>query len=357
MHPDFGLLQIQRLIIHEIPLRSSDQSIALRVTDIEGVLTQTDKNFFSERIKKSLTKARYNVLFDPEVLDSTRINEDYSPVPSLIHKIFIESNENPSFVTASQAIATHLYGCQNATNPPGVLAIAKSMLGEHQALVILKLKKEDGVQYEARQDEDGLVRCSVNQLSNLMMTGGEVFKVGLFVYEGDDISSIRGYISDKQQNARSPKEVADFFLKKFLGCILLDSPDILTKRLFNTSQKFFNEEIKDPSLKIQYGIALLSEIQNNKDSINPADFARDNLKKDDQGKFLNYLGKECVPIYDFPKKTNLIKNLIKRMQLSFHDLNLTLLGDPDSIRNVEIENTKDNKVKVTFEAELEKLGK
>jgi hypothetical protein len=323
---------------------------------IESTLSPEDRNFFAERIKKSLVRARYNVFFDPDVL-ADDINNRVSPVPYLIHNIFQEADENPCFVSSSQAIATHLYRSQNGINPPGVLAIAKSSLGSSQAIVILKLKQEDGVQYEADQDEGGLISYSVSQLSNLMMTGGEVFKVGLFICEGEEISSIRGYISDKQQGARSEKEVADFFLKKFLGCLLSESPEILTKRLFHASQKFINERVTDPSLKIQYGIALLSEVQNNKDSISPAEFAKTNLTKNDQGTYLDFLAKQGVPTHDFPKKTDSIKSLIKEMHVGFTNLNLTLVGDPSSMQNVEIKNIKDNKVKVTFEAELDKLGK
>jgi hypothetical protein len=45
------------------------------------------------------------------------------------------------------------------------------------------------------------------------------------------------------------------------------------------------------------------------------------------------------------------------MHVGFTNLNLTLVGDPSSMQNVEIKNIKDNKVKVTFEAELDRLGK
>lgn len=346
MSLDFGTVQVDRLIIHEIPRRIAEQPGALRLTGEESTLDQSDRNFFSERIKNSLAKSSYEVAFDPESI---------SPVPGLISRVLSkDSAGTDNFVSISQTIARHLYGCQTGVNPPGVLAIAQVKLANKASIAILKLEKEEGMQFEPEESDDGLIRCNVKQLSNLMLTGGKVFKVGVFSKEAED-SLITGYVSDKQ----SDTEVAKFFLDKFLGCYLLASSEIITKKFFKICQDFINNSVNDPELKARYEIALLSMIQDNQNTINPVDFADYHLELDDRQNFINFLSDNQVPINSFEKNTNSIQNLIKAMHLTFNNSNVSISvsGNPSSFKDINIQKIDGNKVLVSFEAELEKVGK
>lgn len=346
---DFGNLEIDRLIIHEVPRRISEQSTSspLRVTDKESALDQTDKNFFAERIKEGLSRSACEIAFDPNSL---------SPVPKLAFKILSQDfDEKETFVSISQKIALHLYGCQTGVNPPGVLAIVQVKLSDKTSLAILKLEKEEGMQLEL-EEINGLITCNVKRLSELMMTGGKVFKIGFFIKEAEEFSAVTGYVSDRQNN-----EVARFFLDSFLGCYLLESSESKTKKFFTVSQEFINSSVEKPELKAQYEIALLSMIQSNQNILDPVSFAQQHLELADRQKFLDFLEREDIDLTSFEKNTTSIRNLIKIMHLSFafgeNDVSISISGKPSSFENVEIQQTKDNKVRVTFEAELGKVGK
>lgn len=354
MSLNIGMLEVERLIIHEIPRRTANQLGGLRVASIESPLDQTDKNFFAERIKESLSKSQFQAAFQ---LDTK------SPVPKYIADILYGKNiTQDNFVPISQSIATHLHGCQKGNNPSGVLVIAQVKVSKKPSLAILKIEKEEGVQYEPEEKEDGSVTYNIKQLSNLMMTGGKVFKAGLFVRQSDDedVNSVIGYISDKQRSLRSNTEVAKFFLEDFLGCYLIESPELVTKAFFKACQDFINTQVEDPELKIKYEVALLAMIHNNDDDIDPVSFAQLNFDLDDRQNFMNCLESSIVPLQSFKKDINSIENNIKTIHFKFENNQsyLHLSGDRLFIKDsIKIQKMDNNRVQVTFEAELEKIGK
>jgi nucleoid-associated protein YejK len=168
---DPGIIQVDRLIIHNIPQppHKNEPRLPLKVTDVESDLTQDDKNFFSEKIQNSLNKVSYQAAFDSSL---------NSPVPEFIYEILNNNSpENDKFVSLSQSIAGHLHQSQTAANTSGLLVIIKLKYGNKPALAILKLEKEEGMQYK-EIDDKGLTTYEVQQIYDLMLTGGKVFKIG-----------------------------------------------------------------------------------------------------------------------------------------------------------------------------------
>ena len=107
-----------------------------------------------------------------------------------------------------------------------------------------------------------------------------VFKVGLFVQSGTELLQIEGAVSDLQRGYRPTTEVADFFLKKFLGCELLEAPEITTKRLLQTTESFIREVVDDPQTKARYEIAILSELSSQSAEFHPRDCATQDFDTD-----------------------------------------------------------------------------
>lgn len=343
MSIDLGNLQVERLIIHQIPRRMAKESASLRVTDVENELSQEDKNFFSERIKGSLTKSSHEIGVREE-------SSEPSPVPKHVFEIFLDDTK---FVALSQSIAAHLYQCQTGVNPAGILVVSQLKIATKPALAILKLEKEEGMKFEPKVNEEGLIECSIEQLSNLMLTGGKVFKVGLFIKESEEITDMAGYVSDKQ----SADSVAKFFLEDFLGCYFLESSEKTTKKFFEASQDFINNLVEKPATKAKYEMAFLSTLRNNRETIEPTNFANDYLELEDRQKFISHLTENRIPTNSFKKNTNSIRNKIKNMHLFFKDTSVSVSGDPDSFEDIEIQDIGHGKVKVSFKAELEKIGK
>ena len=352
---DSGIIQIDRLIIHNIPKppRKNEPRPPLKVTDAESDLTQEDRNFFSEKIQKSLIKVSYEAAFD---------TSSDSPVPKIIYEVLNNNSaENDKFVSLSQSIAGHLYQSQTANNPSGLLVIIKLKYGNKPALAILKLEKEEAMQSKEIEDQ-GLTTYKVQQIHDLILTGGKVFKIGLFIQEGNTIQSINGFISDKQSGIRSDKEISDFFLKKFLGCYLLSSPEITTKQFYKASRDFINLQIEDQNKKIKYGMALLSVMNNNQDTINPEEFVYSYFELEDRQQFINYISERDVPKNTFKKNISSIKNSIEYMYLSLGEhfsLSIPISENPESLGPIRIEATNDehDELLITIKAKVGRFGK
>jgi hypothetical protein len=114
---DLGKLQIEKLILHEIPDRPVRGKAKQPVlSEIESTLTPDLRNYFQERIATSLSEAAFEVTFDPA---------SASPVPVLVLALLNEAAGD--FVAVSQAIARHLYAtrlgsirlaCSSSQNSP-----------------------------------------------------------------------------------------------------------------------------------------------------------------------------------------------------------------------------------------------
>jgi hypothetical protein len=342
MRRDLGRLRIEKLIIHEIPSRQSGSNEPLLVSNIESSLTQQDKNYFKEKITSSLSSYAFDVLFD---------SGTDSPIPELIAEGLDKFNEN--FVQISIEIAKHLYTCQTGVNPPGLLTIAQVTLEGLRAFVILKLEKEEGVRAQ-RCQKDGKDTFSIQHVIDLMLSGKtKVFKVGLFWQGEDELEPIEGVVSDKQRKAGST--IADFFLKKFLGCKLRESPEVTTEKFFRMTEKFINEKVTDSDTKTRYVIAALALLNSESAMVSPRNFAETNLQLEHRQLYINFLTEANIPLQGFEKDLKLIKTKIAKIHMSFSS-GLVVIGSPEVLENkVRVRSTTDGLTHVEFEDQLDDM--
>lgn len=342
MRLNLGRLKVERVIAHEVPKKDFDSSEkGLIISEMDSPLSQVNKNFFKERITRSLSTSAFDVVPD---FSST------SPLPKLIFETLTETTSD--FVKSTQIMARHLYSCQNRVNPQGLLTVVQGAIQNQKVLVILKLEKEEGIRVHQKNIE-GHLTFSIEHFSDLLMTDGtKVFKVGIFCAQGNDIDSLVGRLSDKQVGYGADSEVANFFLGRFLGFRLRESPEIATKNFFYATEEFINQVIEDPQAKAQYSIALIASMGNQETSINPKSFAEKNLEKSDRKKFLDHLVEHQVGTYEFNKDINRIKNHIRRVQMEFQS-GILLLGSPVALEEqTRITEAKDGKIRVEIEDKL-----
>lgn len=278
---NLATLNITKLIIHDVPRKGpSGGGPGPTLTDIECDLTPTLRNYFTRKIVESLSTRAVEVFPDPS---------QTSPVPGLIGDHFGPSNVG--FVEMSQSQAKHLDSIQTAVNSAGLLCVAESQLGAQDSLCILKLEREGAVNLELESTgTDGGQRFKLQQLTNLVLSETlKVFKVGAFVQNGETLDSISGWVSDNQRGYSSPTEVADFFLRKFLGFKLRIDPKVLTQELFTATEQFINEAIIDRGVQADYTIALLAEMNSAKQSFDALDFATEHMTDPNASRYLNYL--------------------------------------------------------------------
>ncbi|MGJ3245689.1 MAG: nucleoid-associated protein [Elainellaceae cyanobacterium] len=344
MNIDLGRLRIQRVIAHDIPLQiPGEREQNLLFSEVESPLNQNNKNFFKERINRSLSSAAFDVIVDPETT---------SPVPKYIHQLI--SGDSQKFVKISQDISQHLYNCQNRANSEGIVVLIQATIQQSHSLVILKLEKEQGIRVH-QENINGKRTFAIEQFTDLMMTDGtKVFKVGLFYNFGQTSETIQGRVSDKQR--KYDVGISDFFLRKFLGCKFKEAPSITTKNFFHSTEEFINQHLSDSQAKADYTVALIATLGNQENTIDPWRFAEQNMQVADRNRYVNFVREHGIPTEKFIKDTSQIKNHIRKVQMEFKS-GILIIGKPDVFNEqVQITRMGEERVRVSLEDEIKRTS-
>ncbi|MGD9116489.1 MAG: nucleoid-associated protein [Dehalococcoidia bacterium] len=345
MRIDLGRLHVEKVIVHDVPPRPVGGGGEPPVlSEIESPLTPELRNYFREKIIGTLDTAAFDVIFDPDSL---------SPVPPLVlDNLGIQTAD---FVSMSRDVASHLYRMQTGVNPAGLLCVVQAEVVQQRAIAIIKLEREAGVRLQQEQLQ-GKSTFRLEHIRDLMLTEKtRVFKVGLFVQTGVTLESIEGAVSDNQRGYYPTTEVADFFLRKFLGCNLREAPEVTTKRLFHATEGFIHEEIAEPEAKARYEIALLAELGSQAGTFDPRSFARAHLDVEDRQKYIDYLSDASVLPQPFEKDISLIGTHLKRIQLEFQS-GLAVLGNPETFKeHVKMKDLDDGRTHLEIEDRVKRL--
>ena len=298
-----------RVIAHEVPSRKKGSTGSQVIhSEVESPLNTALRNYFRERILRSLSSAGYEVTFLPS---------SPSPVPTLLFDHLQGSTGD--FITTSQRIADHLYISQTGVNSSGLLCLAEVAIGAIPGLVLLKLDKEAAVQIE-QVTLHGDFTYDLQHVRNLILTQRtKVFKAGIFVLPPNttDLLEVPGTVSDNQRAYAPSTEVADFFLTQFLGCKLVASPEVTTKKFFNATEEFISNYVPDSELKARYETALLAELNSEDRTVSPMEFAERNLRLEDRQLYRTCLLESEIDFKPFDKDSQLIKTRLRRVSVDF----------------------------------------
>lgn len=321
-------LQVEELIVHDIPKKLS-QRVLRETPDTPSelpVLSQAASpvnsaivSFFHDRITGTIgSTAAIDVIFNPS---------SGSPIGTLMNEYF-SGNENRR-ILITQEIAQYLFNIQNAQNSSGLLLFVRCSLTEHTVLAILKVEREEGVRVKQQIMSDGLMTFDVEHIRDLMLTKKtKLFKIILFYLEEN---IIKGILCD-QQRGYSNKDVADFFISDFLGCMLTEEPQILTKKYFEVTQKYINEKINSPEQKGALLNHLVSELTDQNGMINPTDFARRVLPANQRDEYVRYIQENGATIGSFTKEISMIESKLQRIQYEFIS-GISVFGSQEAINS------------------------
>jgi hypothetical protein len=326
MQLPLGNLQVKELIVHDIPKKLSRRMLR-EAPDIPKelpVLSQVSSpvntaiiNFFHDRITGTIgSSSAIDVIFD---------TSSKSPIGTLINDYFT-GNEDLR-ISITQQIANYLFEIQNAANSSGLLLFVRCLLKKDIVLAILKVEREEGVRVKQQILKDGLMTFDVEHIRDLMLTKKtKLFKIILFYLEEH---IIKGKLCD-QQRSYSDKDVADFFIYTFLGCKMTEEPKILTKKYFETTEKYINERIDSPEQKGAILNHLVSELTNQNKIINLFDFAKRVLPAKQCDDYIHYIQENGLTSGNFTKEISMIENKLKRIQYDFSS-GISLLGSLEAI--------------------------
>jgi 37-kD nucleoid-associated bacterial protein len=296
---NLGTFFIESLIVHDVPRRSAgDSNHAIVFSDVAANVDQGLKNFFRERTIRSLNRQAYEVERDPN---------QSSPVPT--HVIDI-AGDPQKLVARSQEVARHLWSCQTAVNPAGLLILSLGTVDDSPAVSILKLEREDAIRVEP-VGEEGARTFNIAHLRDLMLgKNTKLFKASLFTVQGDQIS---GLVSDDQRGYDPQSEIAQFFLRRFLGCRLKLADDVSTKAFFEVSQEWINRHVQDDAKKARYEVALLARMNSPTKTITVKSFADDSLDTEDRTPYRAHMIEHGLPTTSITKNTQLIEPRIRQL--------------------------------------------
>ena len=334
---DVSRINLGKIIFHNVPSGPADDAHSLTLSGIESPLNSEARNYFRQKLVATLTNGAHSVVFD---------DQSTSLVPGLVLNITTTGNQR--FVGDSQVMARHLYDMQTRSNARGVLAVAEVDDSGRQAVAIVKLEREEGAR-AIPTDHRGELTFDVEHLQDLMLTGKtRVFKAALFTQHGTDLGGIEGIASDNQTARGTRFGIADFFLRRFLGCRLQEDPATVTSNFLEAAQGWINTDIADPSKQTDYIVAVLTEIRRNVDAIDPELFAREHLDLEDRQDFLEHIDDHGVPIVVFPKDTSLVATQLRKVSMNLAS-GLTVIGTPDAFEEkVKTNATADGRVEISI---------
>jgi hypothetical protein len=322
---NLGVFIVKQVIIHEIPQvrRSEKDQHAPTLSEVPSSLDDRRRNFFRERITKSLGSRGITVIHDPDVI---------SPVPDLVVDFFKGSGH--SFVDISQKMATHLYDVQGGNSSPGMLAVIDGTIGTGanvgRCLSVLKLEMDAALKLQQTTIK-GKATFDVEVQEVTLNAGATVFKASIFE-RAATLPALRGLVSDNQADENNfGHEVATFFLSRFLGCQPLPGADRMTAEFYERSKQFFNEGVSDGARKLDYMNALTAELQSNRTLIRPQRFASDYLDVTDQDAFVALFKEADGSVATIPKDDRIVAPLLREQLIRFQE-DLELRGSPDAIR-------------------------
>jgi nucleoid-associated protein YejK len=307
MDIDFSPLSIKRVIIHQVvKQRRSDTKVPPTYSEVESHLDKDLRLFLKDRIITALGGNRsYQIVFD---------QSSSSPIQGLFAEWIAADSE---FVEISKKIADHLNAIQTGRSPGGLVTIIVGTVSGTDCLAVLKLEKEEGARLEQTRI-DGKNTFDMVHIRDLILSQKtRLFKIALFLRDGMSSHGFDGKLCDNQLTPNSGHDVAEFFLRDFLGCTHAGDPRAQTKEFFVTSQEFINGSIDDPTKKSQYELHLLSYLSKDSAEINPDRFAREHFAVADRQPFVDFLERNGVPNRTTRKDPSLIRSRLEKLTIEF----------------------------------------
>jgi nucleoid-associated protein YejK len=342
---DLSNIQIEKIIIHEVIKQpKSNTKIPPIYSEIESSLDDELRLFMKDRIVKSLSgKKSYQIIFD---------DKQKSPIPQLFDTWI---KKPASFVSISKEAATHLNNIQNGRNPGGLVAVIEVKHQNRFCLAILKLEKEEGARLEQTSFK-GKNTFDILHIRDLILSEKtQLFKIAIFFQNGLKDLGYDGKLCDNQLNANQHHDVADFFLRNYLGCTHIGDPRELTKVFFYETQNFINSKISDPLERSKTGLHLLSYLSKPLGDINATQFARDFLSEHDKQDYITFLSDNGVLINSFPKDNTMIKNKLNDLCIEFEN-GVKVIGKQDKFdANVSLSDAGEGKTKAEIIGKLKKV--
>ena len=236
----------------------------------------------------------------------------------------------------SRELANHLFAQHNGATSSGLLCVMEVIVGQKSGLAILKLERQEGAEIKF-SGEEGKRVFDFDVLENLILTDKtRLFKSALFVRSGPGDDDFDSAGCDSQGPGTS-EDVARFWLT-YLGCQLTEEPRVSTRKWFDASVAFANEEIADAVAKNTFYEHIHSEMKSNRKNVSPKQFIEDYVPPALRVPYKQFLEEHKVSIQAFGKDVSEIKTRLRRKLLhTARGISVTVPEEEENLVKVKAE--------------------
>ncbi len=273
------------------------------------------KGYFESKIVERLKDKGLEVVGDPD------------GALTVAKAVAASDSHDSHLVASSQEIARHLAVVQSTkVSPSGLLAVVSGTVENEECLALLKLERERGIHFAIKR-VDGHNLLDLELLRDLTLTDKtKVYKTALLASAG---AGIIGFVADDQRGISTGRQVATFFLSRFLGCKPRLPAALMTYEFVKAANEAFNESVPSPERRGRYQVAVLAALQSNITDIRPSAFASENLEPEDREPFLAKVRAAGMdPDVSFEKDTSRVK--MSRFRMTFKS-GMVLVGDQSAL--------------------------
>jgi hypothetical protein len=320
-----AVLDVRRVIFHDVPRKLKGIAATPTLSDVDSSVDAKNVQLLREKLVKVLTSS---AAYDLDINETPQ-----SSVPELVKSILENTeDERTVFVVASKEMANTLVTHQTGSASAGLLTVIDCKCAGCPAVAILKLEREDGLQLNLRGAE-GEKTFEMAVLSDLVLTGGtKLFKAALFVQHGDDVVVIA---SDDQRSYTTSQEMAHFW-RVFLGCKLREEPRIVTRKFYEATVAFINEEVTDPVFKNDLHDHIVSELKKNTKNFAPKRFIEACVPPAIQDSFKKYMEKRNIALKQFELNTSEISRYLRKRSIqTSQGVRVTIPTDSENLVDVK----------------------
>lgn len=314
-----GRISVEEFIAHQVPRTKKGETGRVPKFS-EAVPPRNTRNldFFTRRLQRTLSDRGQPVEPDPKL--------QAAPVPPQLSAYL---SAEADIIAVSQNAATHLHQVQPASHyeRESLFVATKLNVGGQLGIAVMKLEEEEGIHFTSTTI-NGMPVLDVELYDNLTLTDNtRVFKAGAFWL---DQGQLYGLVSDDQQGQRG--DIADFFLRSFLGCRHQRQPSLTTKDFYEATETWIAGSTMGDQDKLDAYDALKTEIRSQRATIDPVQFVRENFAPEHQDALRRHLANAGVPQAAFDKNVSRLGTRPMKSRLKTSS-GITISGSADDIRD------------------------
>lgn len=342
---DFSQLKLEWVIFHRVyphykKAELKPPQLSQKIIALSGDENTNKGLLLKDEIIKAASSHKVSISFDDETSSTT---------PTLIRDLLVKLSDKTSdtdykidvFLKTSFSLAHILNETQDARNSSGIFALMYGRVLDKHVIIVAKLEEEIGLQLNESTDGD-IVNIDIKVIENLIrLHKANVLKIGIFYGQPKDRYDrdveIEGFLCDPQNPGLA--EVADFYLRRFLGCVFTNDSRKQTKEFFEATSEFIKDSFESPIEQIQRKELLSSILLFGPSTIKPREFIQEYIPEDKQAALERMYIQRRIEINGFTKDTEYISKKAKKMKINFEN-GVTLTGFSEHFNNqVSIQTT------------------